>query len=116
VDRPGHVPEDDAARHPVRRAQRARRQLPAGHAEGDHQERYLRDFFAGHFGVTDATFVAAELTNSLVDPRLAELSEAHHRSHADALAEIDRLTEIDRLAAPAGSDGLARTADTAAAS
>ena len=79
-------------------------------AEFDHQERYLRDFFAGHFGVTDATFVAAELTNSLVDPRLAELSEAHRRSHADALAEIDRLT------APAGSDELARTADAVAAS
>jgi len=66
-------------------------------AEVDHQERYLRDFFAGHFGVTDATFVAAELTNSLVDPRLAEQSEAHRRSHAAALAEIDRLTAPDSL-------------------
>jgi FMN-dependent NADH-azoreductase len=37
----------------------------------DHHERYLRDFVAGHFDVTDVRFVHAELTNALVDPLLA---------------------------------------------
>jgi FMN-dependent NADH-azoreductase len=72
-------------------------------ADVDHQERYLRDFFAGHFGVTDATFVATELTNSMVDPRLAELAEAHRESHAAALAEIDRLTAPENAAQLAGA-------------
>jgi FMN-dependent NADH-azoreductase len=74
-------------------------------AHVDHQERYLRDFFAGHFGVTDATFVATELTNSMVDPRLAELAEAHRESHAAALAEIDRLTAPENFAQLAGATG-----------
>ncbi|WP_067483331.1 FMN-dependent NADH-azoreductase [Actinomadura hibisca] len=51
----------------------------------DHQERYLRDFFAGHFAIEDAVFVNAELVNSRVDPNLAHLRDAHEASHADAL-------------------------------
>lgn len=74
-------------------------------ADVDHQERYLRDFLTGHFGVTDATFVATELTNSMVDPRLAELAEAHRESHAAALAEIDRLTAPESFAQLAGAVG-----------
>jgi len=31
----------------------------------DHEERYPRDFFAGHFDVTDVAFVHAELTNAV---------------------------------------------------
>ena len=57
----------------------------------DHQERYLRDFFAGHYAVHDVTFVGAELTNALVDPALAARLDAHHESHAAALAEADAL-------------------------
>ena len=34
-------------------------------------ERYLRDFFGGHFDVVDVRFLHAELTNALVDPHLA---------------------------------------------
>jgi FMN-dependent NADH-azoreductase len=52
----------------------------------DHEERYLRDFFAGHFAVEDVTFVHAELTNALVDPRLADRLGDHEASLADALA------------------------------
>ena len=37
----------------------------------DHHERYLRDFIAGHYDVTDVRFLHAELTNALVDPLLA---------------------------------------------
>ncbi|MEV7010883.1 NAD(P)H-dependent oxidoreductase [Streptosporangium sp. NPDC051022] len=50
----------------------------------DHEERYLRDFFLGHFGVEDVTFVHAELTNALVDPALAGLRGEHERSAAAA--------------------------------
>lgn len=54
----------------------------------DHQERYLRDFFRGHFAVDDVTFVTVELTNSLVDPRLADLRPEHDRSLAAALDAV----------------------------
>ncbi|GAA3072308.1 FMN-dependent NADH-azoreductase [Streptosporangium carneum] len=50
----------------------------------DHEERYLRDFFLGHFAVEDVTFVHAELTNALVDPALAGLRTEHEESHAAA--------------------------------
>ncbi|GLZ41127.1 NAD(P)H-dependent oxidoreductase [Actinokineospora sp. NBRC 105648] len=52
----------------------------------DYHERYLRDFFAGHFAVEDVTFVHAELTNTLVDPVIAHL-EAEHRASATAAEE-----------------------------
>ncbi|RSN11450.1 FMN-dependent NADH-azoreductase [Nonomuraea sp. WAC 01424] len=51
----------------------------------DHQERYLRDFFAGHFAVEDTTVVAAEWANSRVDPDLAHLRDKHDELYADAL-------------------------------
>ncbi|MFF5207742.1 FMN-dependent NADH-azoreductase [Streptosporangium sp. NPDC000396] len=51
----------------------------------DHEERYLRDFFLGHFGVDDVTFVHAELTNSLIDPALAGRRDTHEKSYAAAL-------------------------------
>ncbi|MGC7100552.1 FMN-dependent NADH-azoreductase [Amycolatopsis lurida] len=57
----------------------------------DHQERYLRDFFAGHYDVTDVTFVNTELTNAVVDPSLSELDGKRLASHAAALAAVDRL-------------------------
>lgn len=66
----------------------------------DHEERYLRDFFAGHFGVTDAVFVASELANSRIDPALAHLRDAHDASHAAAVADLRRLaTERGRAGA-----------------
>ncbi|MFE9391996.1 FMN-dependent NADH-azoreductase [Streptomyces sp. NPDC006784] len=54
----------------------------------DHQERYLRDFFPGHFAVPeeDMTFLGTELVNSLTDPALAARREAHDASRAAALA------------------------------
>ncbi|MFF0541813.1 FMN-dependent NADH-azoreductase [Nocardia thailandica] len=59
----------------------------------DYQERYLRDFFAGHFAVTDAVFVSSELANARLDPGLAHLRDAQEDSHAAALAEVRRLAE-----------------------
>ncbi|MFC7384690.1 FMN-dependent NADH-azoreductase [Sphaerisporangium rhizosphaerae] len=60
----------------------------------DHQERYLRDFFAGHFGVEDVTFVHAELTNARVDPGLAHLRERQAASLAAARSRV--LAEAER--------------------
>lgn len=54
----------------------------------DHHERYLRDFFAGHFGVEDVDFVNAELTNSLVDPLLANRRSDQRASYDAAVARI----------------------------
>jgi FMN-dependent NADH-azoreductase len=51
----------------------------------DHHERYLRDFFSGHFAIDDPVFINAELVNSLVDPRLRHLREKHGESAANAL-------------------------------
>jgi FMN-dependent NADH-azoreductase len=56
----------------------------------DHQERYLRDFFKGHFQVEDVTFVHAELVNARLDPALAHLREQHEESLAAALKEVAR--------------------------
>ncbi|MEV8631626.1 NAD(P)H-dependent oxidoreductase [Streptosporangium sp. NPDC051023] len=50
----------------------------------DHEERYLRDFFLGHFAVEDVTFVHTELVNALIDPALAALRTKHEESHAAA--------------------------------
>lgn len=56
----------------------------------DHQERYLRDFFKGHFRVEDVTFIHAELVNARVDPALAHLRDRHEESLAAALREAAR--------------------------
>ncbi|MGK8502945.1 FMN-dependent NADH-azoreductase [Nocardia asiatica] len=52
----------------------------------DYQERFLRDFFAGHFAVSDTVFVHAELANSRQDPSLAHRRAEHDASYAEALA------------------------------
>lgn len=57
----------------------------------DYQERYLRDFFAGHFAVEDTVFVHAELANSRQDPGLAHLRDQHDASYATALEAARRL-------------------------
>jgi FMN-dependent NADH-azoreductase len=57
----------------------------------DYQQRYLRDFFSGHFAVPDTAFIAAELVNSRLDPALAHLREEHERSYAVALEAAHRL-------------------------
>ncbi|MFE3189177.1 FMN-dependent NADH-azoreductase [Nocardia sp. NPDC059240] len=57
----------------------------------DYQERYLRDFFAGHFAVEDTVFVNAELVNSRQDPALAHLRDKHDASYAAALAAVRTL-------------------------
>ncbi|GAA0224630.1 NAD(P)H-dependent oxidoreductase [Actinomadura nitritigenes] len=54
-------------------------------ARFDHQERFLRDFFTGHFAVEDAVFVAADLANSRVDPALAHRRAEHDELYAAAL-------------------------------
>jgi len=51
----------------------------------DHQERYLRDFFSGHFAVDDVAFVGTELANAPVDPALAGRRADHEASRAAAL-------------------------------
>jgi FMN-dependent NADH-azoreductase len=51
----------------------------------DYQQRYLRDFFAGHFAVTETAFITAELVNSRHDPALAHLRADHERSYALAI-------------------------------
>ncbi|WP_281689081.1 FMN-dependent NADH-azoreductase [Pseudonocardia thermophila] len=56
----------------------------------DHQERYLRDFFAGHFRIEDVTFIHVELVNALIDPALAHRREQHEESLAAALQEVAR--------------------------
>ncbi|MFD8497252.1 FMN-dependent NADH-azoreductase [Amycolatopsis sp. NPDC059657] len=55
----------------------------------DHHERYLRDFFAGHYDVEDVTFLNAELTNALVDPRLAGFEAARLASYEAARDRAD---------------------------
>ncbi|NRQ31515.1 FMN-dependent NADH-azoreductase [Nonomuraea sp. NN258] len=56
----------------------------------DHQERYLRDFFKGHFAVEDVTFIHVEMVNALTDPALAKRREEHEASLAAALKEVTR--------------------------
>ncbi|MBF6397156.1 NAD(P)H-dependent oxidoreductase [Nocardia cyriacigeorgica] len=60
-------------------------------ADYDHQERYLRNFLAGHFGVRDAVFVNAELANSRLDPGLAHLRAEHELSLDLALKSVREL-------------------------
>ncbi|WP_063022214.1 FMN-dependent NADH-azoreductase [Nocardia niwae] len=57
----------------------------------DYQERFLRDFFAGHFAVSDAVFVHAELANSRQDPALAHLRAEHDASYTRALSAVSAL-------------------------
>ncbi|WP_232660705.1 FMN-dependent NADH-azoreductase [Pseudonocardia sp. TRM90224] len=64
----------------------------------DHQERYLRDFLSGHFGIDEPELVAAELTNALVDPHLADQLDAHEASVAAAFAQVERLATGERAA------------------
>jgi FMN-dependent NADH-azoreductase len=64
----------------------------------EHATTYLRDFFDGHFAVTDVDVVAAELVNSLVDPLLADRRGEHEASLAAAEAEIDRLVATSTAA------------------
>lgn len=52
----------------------------------DYQERFLRDFFAGHYAVTDTVFINAEMANARVDPALAQFRDAHDASLAAALS------------------------------
>jgi FMN-dependent NADH-azoreductase len=54
----------------------------------DHHERYLRDFIAGHYDVTDVRFVHAELTNALVDPLLAARELERVASREAALRSV----------------------------
>ncbi|MEU2036197.1 FMN-dependent NADH-azoreductase [Nocardia amamiensis] len=59
----------------------------------DYQERFLRDFFAGHFAVADTVFVHAELANSRQDPALAHRRAEHDASYTLALATARDLAE-----------------------
>jgi FMN-dependent NADH-azoreductase len=57
----------------------------------DYQERFLRDFFAGHFGVSDTVFVHAELANSRQDPALVHRRAEHDTSYVRAAAAVRAL-------------------------
>lgn len=57
----------------------------------DYQERFLRDFFEGHFAVSDTVFVHAELANSRQDPALAHRRAEHDTSYARAAAAVRAL-------------------------
>ncbi|MFC7759966.1 FMN-dependent NADH-azoreductase [Catellatospora bangladeshensis] len=57
----------------------------------DHQERYLRDFFRGHFAVDEVAFVTVEMVNSLVDPALAAFRQLHLDSVAAALKTVEAM-------------------------
>ncbi|MVU79408.1 FMN-dependent NADH-azoreductase [Nocardia sp. ET3-3] len=59
----------------------------------DYQERYLRDFFAGHFAVDDTVFANAELANARHDPALLHLRDKHDVSFAAALDTARRLAK-----------------------
>jgi FMN-dependent NADH-azoreductase len=54
----------------------------------DHQERYLRDFFRGHFQVDDLTVINAEFVNSTVDPTLHQWTESYRASCAEATRAV----------------------------
>ncbi|HEX2312408.1 MAG TPA: NAD(P)H-dependent oxidoreductase [Thermomonospora sp.] len=54
----------------------------------EYQERYLRDFFKGHFAVEDVAFVTTELANTVVDPVIAHLRDEHDRSRAAARRRV----------------------------
>ncbi|MDH6193682.1 FMN-dependent NADH-azoreductase [Mycobacterium frederiksbergense] len=54
-------------------------------AQFDYQERFLRDFVAGRYGVTDTVFVNAEMANARVDPTLAQFRSMHDDSLTQAL-------------------------------
>ncbi|MFI6870615.1 FMN-dependent NADH-azoreductase [Nocardia sp. NPDC050406] len=60
-------------------------------AKFDYQERFLRDFFAGHFAVEDTVFITAELANARQDPALAHRRDQHDASYAAALETARRL-------------------------
>ncbi|MFG3224015.1 FMN-dependent NADH-azoreductase [Kitasatospora sp. NPDC048194] len=84
----------------------------------DHQERYLVDFFRGHYGVEDTLVIGTELANSTVDPALAERLPQHEQSLAAALAEAaaaGRRMAREASEAPAGRSLAAALAKTAAA-
>lgn len=59
----------------------------------DYQERFLRDFFAGHFAVTDTAFVNAELANARHDPALAHLRTKHDESYTAAIESVRALAK-----------------------
>jgi FMN-dependent NADH-azoreductase len=65
----------------------------APRAPYDYQERYLRDFLAGHMGVEDVTFVNSELTNALVDPVLADFLGKQSESHRLAVELVDKVAQ-----------------------
>ncbi|RSM60943.1 FMN-dependent NADH-azoreductase [Amycolatopsis sp. WAC 01376] len=64
----------------------------------DHHERYLRDFFAGHYDVHDVTFLHSELTNALVDPRLSPRDPDRIASREQALLDAEKLASAGREA------------------
>ncbi|MEV6911023.1 NAD(P)H-dependent oxidoreductase [Amycolatopsis sp. NPDC051071] len=64
----------------------------------DHHERYLRDFFAGHYDVHDVTFLHAELTNALVDPRLSPRDADRAASREKALLAAETLASTGTAA------------------
>jgi len=67
----------------------------APRAPFDYQERYLRDFFAGHFTIEDVTFIHSEFSNATVDPHLFERRDDQKASHAAACESARQLASLD---------------------
>lgn len=65
----------------------------AAKAAFDYQQRYLRDFFAGHFAVSDTVFVTTEWVNARHDPALAHRRADHDLSHSRALTAAQELAD-----------------------
>jgi FMN-dependent NADH-azoreductase len=57
----------------------------------DHQQRYLQDFFAGHFAIDDPIFLGTEMVNATLDPSLVAFQSVHDESRATALATASSL-------------------------
>jgi FMN-dependent NADH-azoreductase len=86
----------------------------------DHHERYLRDFFEGHFAVTDVHFIHVELVNSRLDPALEARRDQHEASYASALERARSLARDlahgrapIRAARPAGPPARRHPGETA---
>lgn len=73
----------------------------------DHQERYLRDFFRGHFQVDDVTVINAEFVNSTVDPTLEKWRNSYAASYAEAKRAASDLARVLAAGDPVTTGGAA---------
>lgn len=72
----------------------------------DHQERYLRDFFRGHFQVDDVTVINAEFVNATVDPTLAPWRASYAASFDAAKRAVSELARTLAAGGPVAARAL----------